>query len=191
MFFLAIRVLKIIISTFFEQQTWNQQSHVSHPIKCFGSPLSSPHALHFHSSLSLSVLTSLYSTSLNFSSFSVVVFSVSVSLFTTGLYAAISLSNSASCPYSCSLFFSAFLSLLSSALVHLPFLFGFFCLPFVKLFFHTLLCAHHWLYNMHNFVIMCGVFFSLFYFMNYHSNDSCQWNSYLAVIFYIFKSLFA
>ena len=174
MFFLAIRVLKIIISTFFEQQTWNQQSHVSHPIKCFGSPL-----------------TSLYSTSLNFSSFSVVVFSVSVSLFTTGLYAAISLSNSASCPYSCSLFFSAFLSLLSSALVHLPFLFGFFCLPFVKLFFHTLLCAHHWLYNMHNFVIMCGVFFSLFYFMNYHSNDSCQWNSYLAVIFYIFKSLFA
>ena len=67
MLLLTILALKKIIGTFVYTTDVDHQPHVSHPIKSFATPSSSPQALHPQSSSSLSVFQSLCSTSYYYS----------------------------------------------------------------------------------------------------------------------------
>ena len=162
MFFLAILALKIIISTILHN-TCETSYHVCHSKNFFRIPIVIPTCFALPILLIIVCLAIIVLYFFEFFFFSVVVFSTRVSLFTMGLYATISPSNSASCLYSCSLFFLPFfLCFPQLSCIFLFCLVSSACL-FLTFFFQTLLCAHHWLYNMHDFVTTCGVFFLHFF----------------------------
>ena len=129
MLLLTILALKKIIGTFVYTTDVDHQPHVSHPIKSFATPSSSPQALHSQSSSSLSVFQSVFYFLLLFCSW-FFRWKLPVSVSTTSSNTITSLSNSASCPYSTASFVLLFFCCFPLLSFILPFLFGFFCLPF-------------------------------------------------------------
>ena len=127
MFLLTLLALKIIISTFV------YATDVEPPITCVTSYKVISNPTVFTASLTLPILLITFCVSINvfyffFWSCFFRWYVLSVSLSTTSSNAATSLSNSTSCP--CVLFFLLFFCFFPLLSFILPFLFGFFCLPF-------------------------------------------------------------
>ena len=118
MFLLTLLALKIIISTFV------YATGVEPPITCVTSYKVISNPIVFTASLTLPINVFYFFFWSCFFRWYV----LSVSLSTTSLNAATSLSNSTSCP--CALFFLLFFCFFPLLSFILPFLFGFFCLPF-------------------------------------------------------------